>query len=73
MLMPYGEKALEESAMRADELAADGNHDGVDLAPDWQRRCPAREQDAVPACALNGTDPKRRERAAAPAARALCD
>jgi hypothetical protein len=27
MLKRYGEKALEESATRADELATDGDHD----------------------------------------------
>jgi hypothetical protein len=30
----YGEKALEQSATRADELAADGDHDG---ATTWRR------------------------------------
>ena len=34
MLKRYGEKALEESAMRADELAAGGDHDG---AATWRR------------------------------------
>jgi hypothetical protein len=34
MLKRYGEKALEESAMRADELAAGGDHDG---AVTWRR------------------------------------
>jgi hypothetical protein len=34
MLKRYGEKALEESAARADELAADGDHDG---AATWRR------------------------------------
>ena len=34
MLKRYGEKALEESATRADELAADGDHDG---AVTWRR------------------------------------
>jgi hypothetical protein len=29
MLKRYGGRALEESAARADELAADGNHDGA--------------------------------------------
>ena len=34
MLKRYGEKALEESAARGDELAADGDHDG---AVTWRR------------------------------------
>jgi hypothetical protein len=34
MLKRYGEKALEESSARADELAADGDHDG---ASTWRR------------------------------------
>jgi hypothetical protein len=34
MLKRYGEKALEESATRADELAADGDQDG---AVTWRR------------------------------------
>jgi len=34
MLKRYGEKALEQSATRADELAADGDHDGADT---WRR------------------------------------
>jgi hypothetical protein len=34
MLKRHGEKALEESAARVDELAADGDHDG---AVTWRR------------------------------------
>ena len=34
MLKRYGEEALEESAARVDELAADGDHDG---AVTWRR------------------------------------
>ena len=34
MLKRYGEKAFEESTTRADELAADGDHDGADT---WRR------------------------------------
>jgi hypothetical protein len=34
MLNRYGQKALEESIARADELAADGDHDG---AVTWRR------------------------------------
>jgi hypothetical protein len=34
MLKRYGEKALEQSATRAAELAADGDHDG---ATTWRR------------------------------------
>jgi hypothetical protein len=34
MLKRYGDKALDESAMRADELAAGGDHDG---ATTWRR------------------------------------
>jgi hypothetical protein len=30
MLKRYGDKALEQSATRVDELAADGDHDGAD-------------------------------------------
>ena len=41
MLKRYGEKAFEESAARADELAADGDHDG---ASTWRRITAAVEQ-----------------------------
>jgi hypothetical protein len=41
MLKRYGEKALDESATRADELAADGDHDG---AATWRRITSAVEQ-----------------------------
>ena len=41
MLKRYGEKALEESAIRADQLAADGDHDG---AATWRRITAAVEQ-----------------------------
>jgi hypothetical protein len=34
MLKRYGDKALDESAMRADKLAAGGDHDG---ATTWRR------------------------------------
>jgi hypothetical protein len=34
MLKRYGEKAFEQSSARADELAADGDHDGADT---WRR------------------------------------
>jgi hypothetical protein len=34
MLKRYGENALEESAARVDELAADGDHDGAVI---WRR------------------------------------
>src|SRR6516164_746944 len=34
MLKRYGEKALEQSTMRANDLAADGDHDGADT---WRR------------------------------------
>jgi hypothetical protein len=34
MLKRYGEKALEESTTRADELAAEGDHHGVST---WRR------------------------------------
>jgi triphosphoribosyl-dephospho-CoA synthetase len=34
LLKRYGEKALEESSTRAEELAADGDHDG---AVTWRR------------------------------------
>ena len=34
MLKRYGDKALEQSSARADELAADGDHDGADT---WRR------------------------------------
>jgi hypothetical protein len=34
MLKRYGEKALKQSATRAEELAADGDHDG---AVTWRR------------------------------------
>jgi len=41
MLKRYGEKALDESATRADELAAGGDHDG---AATWRRITAAIEQ-----------------------------
>jgi hypothetical protein len=41
MLKRYGEKALEQSVTRADELAADGDHDG---AATWRRNTAAIEQ-----------------------------
>ena len=34
MLKRYGDKALEQSSTRAEELAADGDHDGADT---WRR------------------------------------
>jgi hypothetical protein len=34
MLKRYGERALEESATRADKLAADGDHNGAAI---WRR------------------------------------
>jgi hypothetical protein len=34
MLKRYGDKAFEESAIRVDELAAAGDHDGADT---WRR------------------------------------
>jgi hypothetical protein len=40
MLKRYGEKALEESTMRADELAADGDHNG---AATWRRTSAVRQ------------------------------
>jgi hypothetical protein len=41
MLKRYGEKALEESATRADELAAGGDHNGAAV---WRRITDAVEQ-----------------------------
>ena len=41
MLKRYGDKALEQSITRADELAADGDHDGAD---NWRRITAAVEQ-----------------------------
>jgi hypothetical protein len=41
MLKRYGEKALEESATCADELATDGDHDGAVTWRRINRRCPA--------------------------------
>jgi len=41
MLKRYGDKALEQSATRAHELAADGDHDGADT---WRRITAAVEQ-----------------------------
>ena len=41
MLKRYGEKAFEESSTRADELAADGDHDG---ASTWRRITAAVKQ-----------------------------
>jgi hypothetical protein len=41
MLNRYGEKAFKESTARADELAADGYHDGADT---WRRITAAVEQ-----------------------------
>ena len=34
MLKRYGDKALEQSHQRTDELAAEGDHDGADT---WRR------------------------------------
>ena len=34
MLKRYGDKALDQSRTRIDELAADGDHDGADI---WRR------------------------------------
>ena len=45
MLKRCGEKALEESAARADELFAEQDHDGAAV---WRRRSPpARQHEAV--------------------------
>ena len=41
MLKRYGDKALEQSITRADELAADGDHAGADT---WRRIIAAVEQ-----------------------------
>jgi hypothetical protein len=41
MLKRFGDKALEQSAMRVHELAADGDHDGADT---WRRITAAVEQ-----------------------------
>jgi hypothetical protein len=41
MLKRYGDKALEQTATRAHELAADGDHDGADT---WRRITAAVEQ-----------------------------
>ena len=41
MLKRYGDKALEQSATRADELATDGDHDGADT---WRQITQAVEQ-----------------------------
>jgi len=41
MLKRYGEKALEQSRTRIDELAADGDHDGANT---WRRITIAVEQ-----------------------------
>ena len=56
MLKRYGDKALEQSATRAEELAADGDHDGADTL---RRITSAVEQLANTArtAALTGTDP----------------
>ena len=41
MLKRYGEKALEQSRTRIDELTSDGDHDGADT---WRRITTAVEQ-----------------------------
>jgi hypothetical protein len=41
LLKRYGDKALEQSATRSDELAAEGDHDGADT---WRRITAAVEQ-----------------------------
>ena len=41
MVKRYGDKALEESSTRIDELAADGDHDRADT---WRRITTAVEQ-----------------------------
>jgi hypothetical protein len=61
MLKRYGEKALEESSSRADELAADGDHAG---AITWRRITNAvgqlaNQHGTTWTAALIGTDPKR--------------
>ena len=43
MLKRYGEKALEQSSTRADELAAEGDHDGTVT---WRRIADAVVQPA---------------------------
>jgi hypothetical protein len=58
MLKRYGEKALEESSARADELAVDGDHDGAtNLAPDFGCRRAIREQHAARTRPLNRNGP----------------
>jgi hypothetical protein len=73
MLKRYGEKALEESATHADELATDGDHDG---AVTWRRITAAVGQLAntttARAGALIGTDPKQRPNPMASSADPRC-
>jgi len=52
MLKRYGDKALEESAARADELAAQDDYKGEAVAPDHRCRRPTREPDASRAAPL---------------------
>jgi hypothetical protein len=47
MLKRYGEKALEESAARADELFAEQDHDGAAVLRRIRRSRPARQHEAV--------------------------
>ena len=59
MLKRYGDKVLEQSTTRADELAADGDHAGADT---WRRITTAVEQlanHAARTAALIGPNPKR--------------
>jgi hypothetical protein len=63
MLKRYGDKALEQSITRADELAADRrSRRRGHLAPDHRRRRAARQHHAAWTAALIGTHPKRPSR-----------
>jgi hypothetical protein len=58
MLKRYDERAPDESSARADELAADGDHDGAaGLEANYYRRRPAGQQGPGGTRALIGTDP----------------
>jgi hypothetical protein len=63
VLKRYGEKALEQSATRADELAADGDHE---RAATWRRIAAAVAElaNTTPTGPLHRSEPSRNDSAA---------
>jgi hypothetical protein len=62
MLKRYGDKALEQSSARANELTADGDTRAPTPGAGHHRRCPARQHYTARAAALIGPDQKRSDR-----------